>query len=399
MEDAVEAKRRYRKKPLAVFEHGTRIYAPTPDAPRYRVVAADTTGSRIFLKLRTEDDARAKARELEAYLASATPVRGPDEVRTVAALADRYRESLSTRSARYRERQEGLLRKWILPSLGDTLVSDWTPAHSEQILAHARTHLSSATVQSLGSCMRSLVTFAHKSRWLPRDIDPMWLVSYSPKAEYQGQAIGFVPRDALPTDDECEKLFQALEDHDQHRWALAMRLKHRSGTRWGELIALRPVDIDFEPNRVVRIERAVEQTSGNRSIKTTKNHHKRWTFFPASLAEPLRDHVAHVARAEGPEALLFPSPRGGPADRGVFRRTWVRAARAAGWPMKTPTAARWHPHDLRHVAACWMLFDVHIEPATVAMMLGHANPAFTMARYVGVRTDAERRVNDLTAGL
>lgn len=36
-----------------------------------------------------------------------------------------------------------------------------------------------------------------------------------------------------------------------------MRLKHRSGVRWGELIALRPWDLDFEPNRVVRILRSV----------------------------------------------------------------------------------------------------------------------------------------------
>lgn len=173
-----------------------------------------------------------------------------------------------------------------------------------------------------------------------------------------------------------------------------MRLKHRSGVRWGELIALRPIDIEFEPNRVVRVTRAVEQTKSARSIKSTKNEHKRSTFFPGSLTEDLRAHIEDVRRNAGPDALLFPGRDGGPANRVTFRRAWVRAASAAGWQMNSPTAAHWHPHDLRHVAACWMLFDVGIDPATVSVMLGHANPAFTLSRYVGVRGHAESQVTD-----
>jgi len=54
----------YRKKPLAQLEHGTRIYAPSPTEARYRVVATDpVSGERIFVKCRTEDAARTKARE------------------------------------------------------------------------------------------------------------------------------------------------------------------------------------------------------------------------------------------------------------------------------------------------------------------------------------------------
>jgi hypothetical protein len=62
--------RRYRKKPLAVFEHGTRIYAPSPGQPRYRVVATDADDNRVFRSFRAEAAARDKARELEAYLAA-----------------------------------------------------------------------------------------------------------------------------------------------------------------------------------------------------------------------------------------------------------------------------------------------------------------------------------------
>lgn len=67
--------RRYRKKPLAAFEHGTRIYGPTANERRYRVVATDPCGARLFHKFASEHDARAKAREIEAYLADRTPIR------------------------------------------------------------------------------------------------------------------------------------------------------------------------------------------------------------------------------------------------------------------------------------------------------------------------------------
>jgi integrase len=389
--------RRSRRKPLAVFEHGTRLYAPSAAEAKYRVVTSDVTGRRMFFKFTREADARGKARELEAYLGTATPVRGShDDPRSVAALAARYVTHLEGKSLRYAERQQAILRNWILPTLGGTPVSDWTSADSEAVLNHARLKLAPGSVQNVGATMRGLVTFAHKSRWLPRELDPMWLVSYSCKAEFQGQAIGFTPRDSLPTDEECFALFDAMAALGHEHWALAMRLKHRSGARFGELIALRPSDIDFEPNRVVRIHRSVEQSSRRIAIKTTKNEHKRSSIFPASLSPALASHVADVRSAHGEDALLFPAHHGGPMERRQFLRIWFRAAQAAGWPLKSPTVARWHPHQLRHAAACWMLFDVKIDPAVVSLMLGHANPAFTLSRYVGVRGNPEAQVTALT---
>ena len=244
--------------------------------------------------------------------------------------------------------------------------------------------------------MRVLVTFSHKNRWLARDTDPMWLVRYSPSAEVQGQAVGFVPRSSLPTDEECNRMFKALDAAGHPDWALAMRLKHRSGLRWGELIALRPIDLDFEQQRVVRVHRAVEQSRQGLAIKGTKNRQHRVSTFPASLVEPLQDWTDQVERARGREGLLFPGTDGGFANRRTFQRIWARAARDAGWPMKRTTAAVWHPHDLRHVAACWLLFDVHLDPAVVATLLGHANAAFTLSRYVGVRGDLGATVTAAT---
>lgn len=201
--------------------------------------------------------------------------------------------------------------------------------------------------------MRALVTFAFKNRWLPREADPMWMVRYSPTAEVQGQTLGFVERSTLPTDEDCNRLFTALESADHRQWSLAMRLKHRSGVRWGELIALRPFDLDFHGNRVVRIHRAVEQSRQGLRVKSTKNQQRRVSTFPSSLAGALHEWADVIERRHG-------------------------------------------PHDLRHVAACWLLFDVGLDPAVVSALLGHANAAFTLSRYVGVRGDLSKTVTAAT---
>lgn len=176
-----------------------------------------------------------------------------------------------------------------------------------------------------------------------------------------------------------------------------MKLKYRSGVRWGELIALQPLDIKFEPHRLVHVHRAVEQSSRGRTIKSTKNKQERMTLFPGSLGGALAAHVERVRRTVGDEGLLFTSPGGDLAERRQFLRIWTRAAKVAAWPMRSLTVAKWHPHDLRHVAACWMLFDVGMDAAVASRMLGHANPAFTLSRYVGVRDGAAAITNALTA--
>jgi integrase len=405
--------RSYRKKPLAQLEHGTRIYAPSANEPRYRVVAADpVSGERIFVKCRTEEQARAKARELEQFIAQSAPIRDPHGAgpRSVERLAQRYSEDhLSGLSTRYREKQEYLLRRWVLPRIGWRNVTAWSAADSAAVIASVRrAGGSDALVQDVGSVMRALVTHARRLRWLTaQSEDPMWMVRYAKKSALQGATAIYVPRSALPTDEDCNALFEAMEDIGHHRWATAMRLVHRSGLRWGELVALQAHDIEFEPARIVHVRRAVEQpTRGAATLKTPKNGKTRTTIFPKSLTGELRELVDQTVRREGLEGLLFPSASGRIVRRSNFQQIWIRAADRAGWPMDSPLqrsagygqankgwrwtgAAKWSPHDLRHVAACWMLFDLGLDPAVVADKLGHADPNFTIKRYIAIRGDAD----------
>jgi integrase len=410
---------RYRKKPLAQFENGTRIYSPSGGEPRFRVIAKDPlSGERRFAKLPNEELARAKAREFEQLIARDAPIRDKrdDGARTVELLAERYAtDHLAGLSLRYREKQEYVLRRWILPRIGEAQVSRWTPADSASVLAGVRQHGGSdALVQDVGGAMRALVTHARRMRWLTsQSDDPMWMVSYSRRATVQGAHSVYVPRAALPTDEECDALFKAMTEAGETRWALAMRLKHRSGLRWGELIALQPGDVNFAP-RVVHVRRAVELGDrGAPGIKLPKNGRTRTTIFPKSLVDDLNEHIDRVKAEVGDEGWLFPGRRGDLMRRTTFQQVWIRAAAEAGWPMRKPLrrsagygekgkgwrwtgSAQWSPHDLRHVAACWMLFDLGLDPAVVAEKLGHADPSFTVKRYVGVRGDPDRAAMTVT---
>src|SRR5262249_15635251 len=153
------------------------------------------------------------------------------------------------------------------------------------------------------------------------------------------------PRDTLPTDRQCDDLFDALEQRGYQSWALAMRLKHRAGLRWSELVALQPRDIEFAPDRIIRVERAVAQAGKHRQLKGRNSRQRRYTIFPACLATALKHRLDAVRLDHGDGALLFPAPRGGLAERGSFRHIWIAAAKRADWPFKTPGAAAWHPHD------------------------------------------------------
>jgi hypothetical protein len=131
------------------------------------------------------------------------------------------------------KKQEYLLRRWVLPRIGGRTVTAWTPADSAAVIAAVRrAGGSDALVQDVGAVMRALVTHARRLRWLTaQSEDPMWMVRYAKAASIQGATSVYVARSALPTDEQCTALFDAMESLGHRRWAIAMRLTHRAGLR------------------------------------------------------------------------------------------------------------------------------------------------------------------------
>jgi integrase len=219
--------------------------------------------------------------------------------------------------------------------IGAWKVTAWTSADSSAVIAAVRpARCSDALVQHVGAAMRALVTHARRLRWLTtHSEDPMCMVRYAKTASIQGAASVYVPRSTLPTDEQCAALFDAMAELGHRRWAVAMRLTHRSGLRWGELVALQAHDIEFEPARVVHVRRAVEQpTRGPARLKTPKNGKTCTTIFPKSVVGDLRALLDETTERDGPDALLFPSASGRIIPRSDFSRSGSAPPRLRAGP-------------------------------------------------------------------
>lgn len=400
------------------FDHaGCRIYPPTGGDPRWRVGIPDGKGGRRFRRAADHADALVVADKYAEVTAGYKSV-GQVE-RTVADLCDAYLVRLGERvdlqragleggvSIKYWERQNTILKLHVKPVLGSLLVREWIDAaQSEKVLAAAvKKGNGKDGVQNIGSCMRAMVTFAHKNGWMPRIENPMAGVSYSRRSHRHGHNVNFIPRDTLPELDDIEAMVKGFMAIGEPRLALLVNLARCSGLRYGELLALRPCDINLA-DRIVRVDWQICQTNRMEFPRTLPKWQKtRTTLFVASLAAPLADLCDMVTLTQGSEGLLFPGEhKSGYIERKAWHRKWIRAAQAAGWEMKPDPkipqwpVPKWSLQSLRHFAACWMLFDLKMDDADVAFHLGHYSSSFTRDQYIGVRGRPEERAKQLTEG-
>jgi integrase len=117
-----------------------------------------------------------------------------------------------------------------------------------------------------------------------------------------------------------------------------------TGLRWGELIALRRMDLDLA-NGSVSVHRSIAELSGGRLVVGPPKSAAgvRIVPMPAVLVDELRVHLAKYI-PDDPTALVFTGSRGGTPKRGSWRSTvkWTTRVKEAGLP------AGFHFHDLRH---------------------------------------------------
>lgn len=112
--------------------------------------------------------------------------------------------------------------------------------------------------------------------------------------------------------------------------------------RWGELIALRRMDVDLV-NGVAHVHRSLIETAGRLAVAPPKNNSVRVVTLPGVLVQELYAHL-ETRVPPGGESLVFRGEKGATPRRGNWRANvgWVEAVAAAGLP------AGFHFHDLRH---------------------------------------------------
>ncbi|WP_237102910.1 site-specific integrase [Nonomuraea sp. MG754425] len=133
-------------------------------------------------------------------------------------------------------------------------------------------------------------------------------------------------------------------DSDQDRRFRAMILLTTfASLRWGEVSALRRMDVDLIA-KTVRVRAAfVERSTGGLVLGPPKSKAGRRTVgIPESIVPILEEHMETFVQ-DDPGALMFPGAKGGPLRRSGFnaRTRWVDVVKDMGLPGL-------HLHDLRH---------------------------------------------------
>ena len=128
------------------------------------------------------------------------------------------------------------------------------------------------------------------------------------------------------------------------RWRVFVLTAGLTSLRWGELIALRRVDVDLD-GLVINVHRSFAQLAGGRIVVVPPKSAAgvRRVTLPPVLVADLSSHLAeHVGLT--PEAAVFTGEKGATPKRG----SWHSTVRWTGLVVEVGLPKGFHFHDLRH---------------------------------------------------
>ncbi len=162
-------------------------------------------------------------------------------------------------------------------------------------------------------------------------------------------------------------------------WAI-LHVALDAGLRVSEITALRVRDLLLDPGHAALI------------VRQGKGGKERGVDMGSALREHLADYLSwkdSVGESTEPEALLFPSPRGGPFTRQAVYVMFKRMARGAEIP------ERFSIHSCRHTYASMLYRASRFNLRLVQRQLGHASIRTTQVYADVLSQDALDAVNGL----
>lgn len=153
------------------------------------------------------------------------------------------------------------------------------------------------------------------------------------------------------------------------------------GLRWGETSELRRKDVSKDA-ATLRVRRAVTYRAGKFTVGEPKTAAGvRDVAIPPHIRPMLLAHIKNYVRS-GPDALLFPLDDGSHMHSDHYRTHWEKARNA----IKKPTL---RVHDLRHVGAV-LAAQSGATTAELMHRLGHTTPQMALRyQHVAEGRDAE----------
>jgi integrase len=212
------------------------------------------------------------------------------------------------------EAYESYLRNRILPHLGEIEMGALLPTHIQSWVKAQQANLAPKTVNHLHAMVFAVCKDAVRNR----------VMVANPCEGTKLPVILKKPR-AVLSPEQFARVVEALPEH----W-LMLQTAIETGMRWGELIALRPAQLNSLHNEVV-VDRATSQVAGVIEDKAyPKDREPRRIAVPHWLIDELQAEITR--RGLGPEDRIFINKAGGPLDRNNFRHTWHRRLAEAGLP-------------------------------------------------------------------
>lgn len=242
--------------------------------------------------------------------------------------------------------------------------------------------LSATTVQHAFSTFRNIMEYARRLHYIDRD--PCQDLAQSEKPRRSKKKVDFL------SPDEARRFLQCL-DGEPLFWKVFENVLVTTGVRRGEAVGLQWGDIDAE-TLTIHVERNVtpDRDAPNRlHIGSTKTGETRTVPVSqrvlALLQALKREREAALGVALLPDSFVF--CRGTnpylPVDPEEPTRWQRRFVHRHGLPNVSP-------HDLRHTAATLAL-ESGADLKQVQQLLGHRDPATTLAFYTGLTEERQRQ--------
>lgn len=153
---------------------------------------------------------------------------------------------------------------------------------------------------------------------------------------------------------------------DKHQSYMAFMVLFWTGMRIGELLALTPVDIDFE-KRTIRISKSYQRIDKRDVITEPKTEKgKRIIAIPQFLEVDLQDYMNSLYEVQ-PNDRLFP------VTKYYLEHEMLRGVKASG-------VKKIRLHDIRHSHAS-MLIEMGFSPLEIKERLGHERVETTLNTY------------------
>ncbi len=259
---------------------------------------------------------------------------------------------------------ETLLRRHILPSLGELRLSDLSRARLRTLVAErAATGLKRGTLAGIVATLRTICNHAVEDGKMTQNPASSLGRFYRGKTEEEGRHI-----DAF-TEKELSLILDTAKRQCAEQFDLISTAAW-TGMRMGEVLGLQWPDIDFQ-GRFLEVRRTVYWRGTGLQVSSPKSGKGRRIVIPELLATTLRqrrDILTAQAAVEGHETSVwvFPSRAGHPQDGvNVLKRTWYPLLAKAG-------IRRLSFHALRHTYSS-LLIQSGESLAFIKQQLGHAS--------------------------